>query len=262
MTDPAVIAVNSARNFSARNFVRGLALPEPRAPRAPVEPLQFQQGTDEAFVVGSQINAFTQSVANEIRADVTNCTLLAQLAANKKVGTTSAAIYDWYNAYFDVLVNVGWTLTENKLDIYQTSDLDMKVHEAILALAEMFLGAAPAALTMVKTVIGALAKMDESTPWITLFNHESQKINNVAFEMAVADQSPSGEVAISLMAFAIESEKTATQVLFFKFGEGSTVLRKCAGRVTMNEQVLRSVRKDIADKVLTFTSDFVKNIQI
>jgi hypothetical protein len=80
--------------------------------------------------------------------------------------------------------------------------------------------------------------------------------------MAVADQSASGEVAISLMAFGIESEKTATQVLFFRFGEGSTVLRKCAGKVTMNEQVLRSVRKDIADKVLTFTSDFVKNIQI
>lgn len=245
----------------ARGYVRGLQLPEIAAPRAPAEPLQFQQGADEAFVVGSQINAFTQSVGNEIRADVTNCTLLAQLAANKKVGSTNA-IYDWYNAYFEVLFNVGWTLTENNFNIYQTSNIDMEVHEALLAVAEVFLGAAPAALAIVKSVIGALAKMDESSPWITLFNHQSQKINNAAFQIAVADQNANGEVAISLMAFAIESEKTATQVLFFKFGEGSAILRKCAGKVTMNEQVLRSVRADIAAKVITFTSDFVRNIQV
>src|SRR5512132_1439517 len=245
----------------ARSYVRGLQLPEIAAPRAPVAPLQFQQGTDEAFVVGSQINVFTPSAANEIRADVTNCTLLAQLAANKKVGSSNS-IYDWYNAYFDVLFNVGWTLTENNFDIYQTSNVDMEVHEAILAVAEVFLGAAPAALTVVKSVIGALAKMDESTPWITLFNHQSQKINNAAFQIAVADQSANGEVAISLMAFGIESEKTATQVLFFKFGAASAVLRKCAGKVTMNEHVLRNVRADIATKVITFTSDLVRNIQV
>ena len=256
MSNDTALVINPARNY-----VEGLRLPEIPAPRAPVEPLQFKPGTDEAFVVGSQINAFTPSVANEIRADVTNCTLLAQLAASKKVGSTSA-IYDWYNAYFEVLFNVGWTLTENNFDIYQTSNVDMEVHEAILAVAEVFLGAAPAALAIVKSVIGALAKMDEGSPWITLFNHQSQKINNAAFQIAVTDQSESGELAISLMAFGIESEKTATQVLFFKFGEASATLRKCAGRVTMNEQVLRTVRENIAKKVISFTSDFVRNIQV
>jgi hypothetical protein len=254
MTDAGVIAINPARNF-----VRGLQLPE--TPRGPVAPPQFQQGNDQAFVVGSQINAFTQSVANAIRKDVTNCTLLAQLAASKRVGRSNA-IFDWYSAYFEVLFNVGWTLAENNFDVYETSNLDMEVHEAILAVAEVFLGAAPAALAVVKSVIGALAKMDEGSPWITLFNHQSQKINNAAFQIAVADQSADGEVAISLMAFGIESETTVTQVLFFKFGEASAILRKCAGKVIMNAQVLQSVSEDISAKVLAFTSDFVRNIEI
>lgn len=245
----------------AYNFVRSVELPESPQSKAPVVPLAFHHGAEQAFVVGSQINIFTAPVALDLRADVTNCTLLAQLAANKKVGC-GAAIYDWYNAYFEVLFNIGWVLTENKFESFESSNINLEVHEAIIKIANIFLGGAPGALAIVLAVVEAMAKMDEETPWITLFNRQSQKINNAAFQIAVADQQPSGEMSISLMAFGIESTKTITQVLLFKFSNASATLRSCSGKVTINEAVMRTIRQEVQNRVVAYSADYVAKIDI
>ena len=67
---------------------------------------------------------------------------------------------------------------------YRESSTDFDAHKAILAVATTLLGAAPAALALVKTTIEALQSMDSTTPWLTIFSRESQTSRAARFQMA------------------------------------------------------------------------------
>jgi hypothetical protein len=221
--------------------------------------LALDTAKTQAAIVGSEIVSFVSGVTAERREAIINSSLLAQLAAKKKVPDLTR-IYDWYDAYFEVLTNVGWVVQDKGFAEYKESGTNFETHTAILAVASVVLGNAPTALAIVTSTLNALQSMDESRPWITIFNRESQKARTARFQISVAEQDPEGQFFVNLLAFGLEASSDVTQVLFFKVRKEKAKLRHYSGRVTINGTVLDGVSDAIKTKLVGHANEYVSQL--
>lgn len=244
----------------AQRYVESLELPSrPPGTLESVDAVKFDftKVKTQAMIVGSDIVSFVKGVTPERREDIVNSSLLAQLAAKKKISDTTR-IYDWYNAYFDVLMNIGWVVQDRGFAKYSEASEDFEAHEAIIQVATSFLGPGAATLAVVIATLDALKSMSTNSPWITLFNRESQSANTARFQVTLAEELDDEQLLVSLMAFGLEANATLTQVLFFKFRSNEASLKHYSGKVTINPSVLTSVRELIRNKIAIHASDYLK----
>ena len=248
---------------SAREFLNTVKLPSPARARGGVEGVReiidFNAQKNQAMVVASDIVSFVKGVSSERRQDIVNSSLLAQLVANKKV-PDKKNIIEWYNAYFDVLENIGWVIQDRSFSSYTEEADGLEAHEAIIKVASVFLGAAPAALAVVISTLEALKSMDSSKPWMTIFDRESKQAKTGHFQIALAEQGDNDQFLVSLMAFSLKAESTLTQILFFKIRNDEVELEKCSGKVTINDKVLSSIRDLVSQKIAAHTSDYIAKL--
>ena len=248
---------------SAREFLNTVKLPSPARTRGGVEGVReiidFNAQKNQAMVVASDIVSFVKGVSSERRQDIVNSSLLAQLVANKKV-PDKKNIIEWYNAYFDVLENIGWVIQDRSFSSYTEEADGLEAHEAIIKVASVFLGAAPAALAVVISTLEALKSMDSSKPWMTIFDRESKQAKTGHFQIALAEQGDNDQFLVSLMAFSLKAESTLTQILFFKIRNDEVELEKCSGKVTINDKVLSSIRDLVSQKIAAHTSDYIAKL--
>jgi hypothetical protein len=246
----------------ARRYVNSLELPtQPARVLEAFDDVEFgfTKIKNQAMIVGSDIVSFVKGVTPERREDIVNSSLLAQLSARKRVSDTTR-IYDWYNAYFDVLMNIGWVVQDRGFARHSEASENFQAHEAIIQVATSLLGPNAATLAVVKATLDALKSMSTNSPWITLFNRESQSANTARFQVTLAEEGDDDQLLVSLMAFGLEAKATLTQVLFFKFQSNEASLKHYSGKVTINFFVLSSVRELIRTKIASFATDYLKAI--
>ena len=139
----------------ARPYVEALRFPDDvearlrRAPRGADDAEEMlASSARQAAVVGSEIVGFVQGVSPRRRRAIVRSSLLAQLAAKRRVPRMED--FDaWYDASFEVLEHIGWSIQRRDLAIYRAQSQDFRAHEAILSIAEALFGhAAPAALEL------------------------------------------------------------------------------------------------------------------
>lgn len=248
---------------SARAFLNAMELPPSTRGgfESAAEIIDFKAQKDQALVVASDVVSFVKGVTNERRQDIVNASLLAQLAANKKV-PDKTNMMEWYNAYFNVLENIGWVLQDKTFSSYTEEADGLEAHEAILKVAAVFLGAAPAALTVLTSTLQALKSMDPSKSWVTIFDRESKHVETAHFQIALAEQGEHDQFFVSLMAFSLKAKSTLTQVLFFKIRKDDVELKKYSGKVTINDQVLSSIRDRVQQKIASHVGEFVADLEI
>jgi hypothetical protein len=225
----------------------------------PVPQVVFDATKAQATVVGSEIVSFVTGVTAERREAIVNSSLLAQLIAKQAVPDQSR-IYDWYDKYFDALANLGWVIQEKGFSEYAEAGTEFDAHSAIIGLATTLLGAAPAALAIVKSALDSLHQMDASSPFITLFNRESQVAKAARFQISVAEQGPDGQFMVTLMAFGLQAKSEVTQVLFFRWRKGDATFQHYDGKVTINTTVLDAVQDELKARLVEHTKSYLRAI--
>lgn len=258
--------MGATAKIDPRTFVRSAMIAPPPVSRGgagaaragqPAVGTLLETGKDQAAVVGSDIVAFVTGVTAERREAIINSSLLAQLVANHEVQDRTR-VYQWYDAYFRVLANIGWAIQQVSWAEYKQQEGGFQAHEAILKVATTLLGPATTALALVTTTIDALKSMDKNDPWITLFNRESQAAKTAHFQVALAEQAPDGQFLVTTMAFGLEAGSTVTQVLFFKVKKGQATLKHHRGQVTINTGVLDQVKDELQSKLKNHAEAYVK----
>ena len=248
----------------AREFVTSVELPDPLALNLKVSKdiFDYDAAKQQAVVVGADVIAFVKGVTPEQRNDIVNASLLAQLVAKKKVPkpSTLTTVKEWYEDYFDVLSRIGFAIQDKGFAEYREASDSFEAHEAILEIATALLAGAPGALALVKTTLDALQKMSSNSPWITLFNRESQSANTARFQVSLVNEDENGNLHVALIAFGLEARTKLTQVLFFKFHTNDVMLHHHSGKVTINAHLLAGVRDQIADKLIAYASDYIKGL--
>lgn len=246
---------------SAREFINAAKLPSPTrgAVDGSRELIDFNAQKTQTMVVASDVVSFVKGVSTERRQDIVNSSLLAQLVASKQVPDRTN-VTQWYQAYFDVLKNIGWVIQDHSFSSYTEEANGLEAHEAILKIAGAFLGGTPGALAIVMSTLEALKSMDDSKPWMTIFDRETKHANTGHFQIALAEQGDNDQFMVSLMAFSLKAQSSLTQILFFKIRKDEVQLEKCAGKVTINDEVLSSVREQVKQKLAAHTSQYIAKL--
>jgi hypothetical protein len=246
----------------SRQFVRGAVLPPPpprtRSATDGVDEA-LQAGKAQAAVVGSDLVSFATHVAPQWRQDLINCSLFAQLCAKAEVPDPKR-IFDWYDAYFGALQQLGWMVQDQGFAVYVETSQNFSAHDAILKVAEGLLLPAAGSLALVKSTLDALASMDRDSPFITLFNRESQQASAARFQVSLAEQAADGGLSVALMAFGLEAKTTLTQVLFFKALASQATLRHCSGKVSIHTGLLEALRPDLEAQLKDHARSFIRKL--
>jgi len=253
---------------SARAYVERAELPAPRPAllgaetgsedAKKVSDFVFDKAKDQASVVGSDVVAFVKGLTPEQRQDVVNATMLAQLVAKNKVKNpqTLDDVLKWYDEYFDVLDNIGFVVQGKGFAQFVEKGTQVEVHEAIIEVAKVALGAAPTALLLVTKTLESLKSLNEGSPWITLFQRETRSAKTAHFQVTLAEPDKDGGLLVTLLAFGMEAKATLTQVLFFKFKKDEATLQHAHGNVSINPTILAHVRPVIETKLKEHVDNF------
>ena len=249
---------------SARAFVIAARLPA--APRRPQRRdlatiPEFAEMTPQAAVVGSGVLSFTAGVPAQRREDLCNATLLAQLAANRKVPDRTN-IMPWFDAYFGALMQLGWSVQQSGFREYAGQLDGLETHQAVRNVAAALLGPSPAALAVVLSTLDAMQSMDRDSPWITIFDREHRDSKSTHSQIGLADQLPNGGLMMHLMAFSLEANSKLTQVLFFKLRKKKVRLQQNSGQAIVDVGVLASVRAALKKRLADHVTDFIATVEI
>ncbi|MEP6832910.1 MAG: hypothetical protein ABJB74_05920 [Gemmatimonas sp.] len=219
----------------------------------------FDQAKTQAQVIGSGLFSFAEGVTPSVRTAISDSALLAQLVANKKMNAEQDPL-EWFKEYADVLVHLGWTLQDQGWTDYSTSGTGAEVHEKILEVATIALGAAPTALLVITASVNALKGMKPDSSWLTLFNRESQKAKIARFQIGLVSTDPAGEVFVQLLACLIRAEDNITQVLFFKFRNAHASFQANSSKVSINASSLVDLAPTIQSKTRAYQQDYLSKI--
>lgn len=251
----------------ASDYVKQAELPVARGADEPpaisgLTPPAFDATKDEAVVVGSGIVSFKTGLPQAQREAVANSLLLAQLVLKKK-GISPDDADNWFHEYADVMAHLGWLVETSAMSQYVTQEDGFDVHQAILAVAATLLGpGAVAAAPLIEATLKALGTMNESTPWITLFNRESRQAQAASFQLALAGPAEDDKLSVSMMAFALNTSLQITQILFFKVNKEDATLRRVTTVAEINLSVLDAVQDTLAQKVSQFTSNYLSELSL
>lgn len=216
---------------------------------------------DQSVVVGSQLFAFAKGIDEGTRRALQNSALLAQLAASKRASPDDYEA--WYWTYFEVLSSVGWLIQERDFNSFDSGSAQADVHEAVLQLAAGLMGGtATTAFQIVAATIGALQKLGEGNPAITVFRRETQRQQAARFQVSLAQKESDGGLLVSLMAFRLRASTTVTQALFFTFKSEEARLEHFSARLGINEDVLEAIAGAIAEKVTEHVDGYVRTLKI
>jgi hypothetical protein len=248
----------------ALSFVAAAELPPPvpeiLGEEAPGDQSPFDAAKQQAAVVGSDVVSFVPEITPEQRQDIVNTSLLAQLAANKKVPDPQDldGILAWYTAYFHAMTSMGFALQGEGFAEYAESSDTFEANEAIIEIAKTALAGAPAALPLVIKTLESLKSLSQDSPWITVFHRESRNGNTARFQVSVANTAST----LNVMAFGIRAHASITQVLFFKFKKSDTTLQHNSSTLTIDPIVLAGIRDAVVQKITTFSKDFVAGLEV
>ncbi len=214
----------------------------------------------QSLAVGHGVVSFLGGLPSRHRETVANTFLLAQLVADHRVHAQES-MDQWYLAFFDVLRKLGWLIQEQHFSEYSKQGAGVEIQEAILNIAATLLGSASAGYQVVKSTLEGLRKLSERD-WITIFRKEDQESSGDIFQVAVASPTEDGNISISLMAFLLQAKATRVRVLFFKWDNAVVSLRHATATVVYTNAVSAGVRKLVADKVKSYTTDYVTSLDI
>ena len=217
-------------------------------------------GNDQAVVVGSQLAEFTSNVPQSLRAPISNSLLLAQLAANKSV-EAGGSTRDWYAKYLDVLTSIGWVMEQGGAALSEVSGTSAEVHEEIIPLVTAALGGAAAAALIVPLLEG-LEGMDDDSPWITIFERESQRVQANQFQITHVHAPDGAAPKMVMVLFGLEARRSIVQVLFFKVSDDDAVFTHGNAHLSIDPGVFDEVAPALARKVGEYAATYVADVEI
>lgn len=251
---------------SARSVIRALAMPaapDRRVSRgaavAGVPVLTTQTG--QALTVGSQFTEFAAAVPADLRMDILNSFLFAQLAANAYLRAIGGGSREWYERFIYVLANGGWNV-EMRPDLVVTPSGDpQEVYREILPILQSALGDAAERSVVLATLRG-LATVSPDRNWITLFDRESQRASSNQFQIGYVDVTDGMTPRTSLTLFELDAHQSVTRCLFFKVTDAEVTLRGSAATLSLNAPVFSGVKDLVEERIREHLAAYVADVQL
>jgi putative chitinase len=247
---------------AAVGLAPALAMDAPVAASAPEGGVDFQNGVQQAFVVGQHLISFDANVTADLRRACSTSTLFAQLYADRLAPRTDANpnFENWYSTYAGALGNIGWNTQSHASTESDVSSTDVEVDKAILTLATGVLGAGTAAIAMITAVLNSLKQASQNTPFLTLFESQSHTAKTAQFQVSIGTQSDADGFTLTTLMFRMTTTDTITQVLFFKWSTQNAEFKYQKDIYSIDQGIYDSVSAAVESKVQKYAQSFIQSV--
>ena len=227
------------------NLSRGrYSLPENFENR--VRAVQPPDNKMEGYVVSGSLATFTENVSGQAKQDILNATLFAQLACDKKHNREIQPV-QWYRYYNQILGHLGFVIQNFYFNRYETSGMSFEMDKAVLEIiAAIASGGETVVLMAVLDAMRTLASDDEK---IVVFDTHGTNRNLGNFQVCCCEQSPNGDVSLTLGAFHFTASERSNNFLFFSWNSTATNFFKGSQKAVLDSRVYARVRSTIAAKL-------------
>ncbi|MGL4722801.1 MAG: hypothetical protein ACRCV3_05890 [Desulfovibrionaceae bacterium] len=221
---------------------------------------KFEDFSNQLTITPGSITVGDSSLSGQQKEDIANATLLAQMAADKKIDANKDPIA-WYEYYTNVLAHIGFLYSDIKMLKYDTSSEGLTVEKVILEIVAAAL--TENGVVVLETAIKTLKELDGDSKTLTIFGSTSSSTNFNNVRVSYASLDENGSPRISLGAFTYSQNEIHETFLFF-FGYNLTNLNVQAGSssLSLNESVYSGVRDTIKKKLGKAVDDFIDNLDI
>lgn len=234
---------------------RGLGV-SPVAEPASFPEVDFQSARAQALMVGADVVSFSSGVESDFRQAIADSALFAQLATNAKTPLGGDPIA-WFDGYFSTLANLGWIVQARDTAEYVYRGDGFEVQQAIIGVITAFLQPISGAAQAVVTVLQGLREMDKDSPFITLFNRETQRGKIARFQFTYVHKDPQRGLMAEAMAFGLNAKKNVTQVLFFRLKKSESTLRRSTGSLSIDTKAMLKLQPALAERLDALRQRFV-----
>ncbi|RFM26923.1 hypothetical protein [Deminuibacter soli] len=219
---------------------------------------KFVEGKEQAFLNDRSIFSFAADTTGQIREDVLNSTLLAQLAANKAY-SDPADLVKWQKKFAEVLKNLGWIVEGTEFQTFSSAHDLVEVEQVIVDILTASFGAA--IIPIITKTLDAIKGLANTDGKIKAFERNTTAVSKGVFQLGVATQK-NDLVALQLGSFIISTENKITRILFFKIEKDRSTLDYNSQKATLVADNYAKVRETIKEKLGEKTQDYIAGIEI
>jgi hypothetical protein len=257
---------NSVKQQDPISFVEQLPIAYPAYNIRSLSPFSFNKreleavegSKAESYISNKSIMSFTADVSAEARKDVLFSTLLAQLAADKKVADEDK-LEEWLKVYNHTLGNVGWVVQATEFSNFETSKSVVEMQNVIIDILKSALGGT--AIDIIIKTLDAFKKLSDSDNKVLAFENNTHSLTKGTFLLGVANET-NGAVAISTAMFQLTSTNKITRILFIKTEKDKMQLSYATSQYTLSPDIYNMVRQPIIEKLGDRVLEYIAAIDI
>lgn len=231
-----------------------------------LEAAQIETGTPldldklpAGVVSGPALIDFSNVPDMEVRAGVSLSMLFASRVASKamKPGNDEN---DWLAAYTSNLGQLGFALAGSSIVKSTFKKTGVEVHKAIIPFLTVAFGGA-AVGPVILAALQNLQSMDESSPWITLFDSETRRFNVREMHFA-AVSSTATDTAIRYAIARLNVDASVTNILFFKISQTNAEFESSTTTMSANNSLMAVTEPHLRTKLGALAGSFIADAEI
>lgn len=222
----------------------------------------------EGAIVGESIHSFVKGIPLQIKKDILNSVLLAQLSANSEHNRFTEQEL-WYQKYVEVLENIGWIVENFKFEEYKTHGTDLTIDQAVIDIAKSMctddeIDIATKALSALKTDDDAFAVWSQSASNSKMGNFKLSpakiEVDNKLVESAKNEDYKLPMMTVS--AFKIDAQELSTRFLWAKWSETDVRIWKAVQRMDLDEEAYADIREEVKAKLGDLQKVYIRSLKI
>lgn len=237
----------------------GEAFSEKRRTKGSNSDLPVRAGTEQSFFVEKSLASFASTVTGQLRSDVLQTMLLAQMAANKQF-PNQESMFDWYRVFLNTLAKTGWVIEGINEQDYRTARADFELDSAIIDLLSGVLG--QGYILIIRKTLDAIKSMTDEDRKIKAFDKNTKSVSQRGFQVSFANEE-GGAVALQISTFLFNSTLDFRRLLFFKAESAATDFSYLIRKATLDTASYDDrIRKAVNDKIRHLLMTNISEIEI
>jgi hypothetical protein len=253
--------MNVISKIDASKYVKELTLAAPKILEMgsmAEEDINVTDNAEQAFVVGDSVHPFVSGVSKQIKWDVLDSVLLAQLHANAVSDRFKDPI-NWYEAYVDVFNHLGWVFQDLAFEEMQRIE-DKEIYDIMLDVASTI--CTPEEIELTDKYIDSLKITSEAlTIWNTNSNNQKNGICKFA-PTSLDNDTPTLKLSAFYLTNVTDILKENTGFLDAYWSSTALRIFKAVQIATLDEDIYSQIRANVKAKVIESEKKYIRDIKI
>jgi hypothetical protein len=210
-------------------------------------------------VTGGNLLQFPDAATPDLRASIALSLLAAQRVAGNDPAVQSPD--EWIERHNTVLENLNWISVGGGVVTSTFDSINVAVNQAIIPFLTAAFGPAVAAGSLIITALNQLQAIDTSSPWITLFDRQSQRFNITEYQFSVVEIQ-GDHVQLKIAAARFDASYGKTQVLFFKITQEHASFELGTGAYSSQVSLQEQMNAALKSKLAAYTDTYISSLPV